>query len=80
MARGLAARALQKLGGVPVWRENFITDNGNIILDVQELVISDPQTLEKTINNIVGVVCNGVFAAEAADVVIVAGADGVTQF
>lgn len=80
MARGLAARALQELGGVPVWRENFITDNGNIIIDVHELVISDPQTMEHTINNIVGVVCNGVFAAQAANVVIVAGEDGVTQF
>ncbi len=80
MARGLAARALRNLGGHPAWRENFLTDNGNIILDVHELVISEPQAMEEAINNIVGVVCNGVFAAQAASVVIVAGASGIRQF
>ena len=79
MARGLAARALVSLGGVPELREGFVTDNGNIILDVHELRITDPVTLETAINNIVGVVCNGVFAAQAADVVIVAAADGVKR-
>jgi ribose 5-phosphate isomerase A len=77
MARGLAARALVELGGRPVYRERFITDNGNIILDVHDLDLTDPSTMESRINNIVGVVCNGIFAAQAADVVIVAGAGGV---
>ncbi len=77
MARGLAARALVGLGGVPELREGFVTDNGNIILDVHELRISDPVTLETAINNIVGVVCSGVFAAQAADVVFVAGENGI---
>ncbi|MFB3103567.1 MAG: ribose-5-phosphate isomerase RpiA [Pseudomonadales bacterium] len=77
MARGLAARALASLGGSPELREGFVTDNGNIILDVHELKITDPATLETTINNIVGVVGNGVFAAQAADVVFVASAAGV---
>ncbi len=79
MARGLAARALVSLGGLPELREGFVTDNGNIILDVHELKISDPATLETTINNIVGVVCNGVFAAQAADVVFVAGETDVQR-
>jgi ribose 5-phosphate isomerase A len=77
MARGLAARALVSLGGRPELREGFVTDNGNIVLDVHELKITDPATLETTINNIVGVVGHGVFAAQAADVVFVASAAGV---
>jgi ribose 5-phosphate isomerase A len=79
MARGLVARALVALGGTPVYREHYVTDNGNIILDVHGLHIIDPPALEQRINNIVGVVCNGIFAAQAADVVIVAGASGVRQ-
>jgi ribose 5-phosphate isomerase A len=79
MARGLVGRALRKLGGYPELREGFITDNGNLILDVHELSIEDPWNLETHINNIVGTVCNGIFAAQAADVVFVAGAEGVRQ-
>jgi len=77
MARGLVARAIVALGGAPELREGFFTDNGNLILDVHELIITDPAELEKTLNNIVGVVCNGIFAAQAADHVLVASADGV---
>ncbi len=80
MARGLAARAIVRLGGAPELREGFVTDNGNIILDVHELTITDPNALESALNNIVGVVCNGVFAAQAADLVVVAGSSGVTTF
>lgn len=79
MARGLVARALVALGGTPVYREHYVTDNGNIILDVHGLHIIDPPAMEQRINNIVGAVCNGIFAAQAADVVIVAGASGVRQ-
>ena len=79
MARGLAARALVRLGGAPEWRQGFVTDNGNIILDVHGLQIEDPLALEREINNIVGIVCNGLFAANAADVVFVASPRGVTQ-
>ena len=79
MARGLAARALARLGGKPEWRQGFTTDNGNIILDVHGLRIQDPLALEREINNIVGVVCNGLFAANAADLVLVAGQRGVRQ-
>jgi ribose 5-phosphate isomerase A len=59
------------LGGQPVWRENFITDNHNEIIDVHNLNILDPIELEKIINNITGVVTNGLFAMRAADVVLV---------
>ena len=79
MARGLAARALARLGGKPEWRQGFTTDNGNIILDVHGLRIEDPLALEREINNIVGVVCNGLFAANAADLVLVAGRRGIRQ-
>lgn len=77
MARSYVARELVKLGGDPVYREGVITDNGNVILDVHNLKIMDPVKLEKQINNIVGVVTNGLFADRGADVVLVGTADGV---
>jgi len=80
MARGLVARALVQLGGAPEWRQGFTTDNGNIILDVHELVITDPAGLESAINDIPGVVCNGIFARNAADRVIVAGDTEIRTF
>ena len=80
MARGLVARALVLLGGSPEWRHDFFTDNGNIILDVHELTITDPVDLEATINNLVGVVSNGIFAAQAADLVLVASPAGIRRF
>ena len=76
MARGLVARALVDLGGAPELRTDFVTDNGNLILDVHELSIDDPADMEARINNMVGVVCCGVFAAQAASSVIVAYSDG----
>jgi len=77
LARSYVAREIVKLGGDPVYRENFVTDNGNIILDVHNLKIMQPLTLEQTINNIVGVVCNGIFSHRAADVLLVAKESGV---
>ena len=71
MARSYVAREMVKLGGQPIWRENFITDNHNEIIDVHNLNILDPIELEKIINNITGVVTNGLFAMRAADVVLV---------
>ena len=79
MARSLVARELVKLGGDPVWREGVVTDNGNVILDVWHLDIVDPKVLEQVINNIPGVVCNGLFALRPADVVLIARADGIEQ-
>lgn len=76
MARNYVARELSKLGGRPVWRESVVTDNGNIILDVHGLAITDPLALEQQINQITGVVANGLFAARAADVVLVGAATG----
>ncbi len=79
MARGLVARAIVDLGGAPELRQGFVTDNGNVILDVHDLQICDPPGLEAALNNIVGVVCNGVFAAQAANLVVVASSSGTTQ-
>ena len=64
------AREIVKLGGDPVYRENVITDNGNVILDVYNLQITQAQQLEQQLNNIVGVVTNGLFAQRHADIVI----------
>jgi ribose 5-phosphate isomerase A len=77
MARAQVARALTALGGKPVLREGFVTDNGNIIIDVHGLAIADPVALEGQLNQIVGVVCNGLFAARAADVLLLGTANGV---
>jgi ribose 5-phosphate isomerase A len=76
MARNYVTRELSKLGGRPIWRESVITDNGNVILDVHGLQIADPLALEQQINQITGVVANGLFAARAADVVLVGAATG----
>lgn len=70
MARSYVARQLVKLGGTPVWRENFITDNGNIILDVHNMAIAEPVKLETEINQIAGVVTVGIFGHRPADVLI----------
>ena len=77
MARAHVARELAKLGGSPVWRTGFITDNGNLILDVGGLSISDPKGLEARINQITGVVTNGLFALRPADVLLLGTAKGV---
>lgn len=77
MARAHVARELAKLGGSPVLRENFITDNGNLILDVKGLTISDPKGLEAQINQITGVVTNGLFAVRPANLLLLGTTDGV---
>lgn len=79
MARNLVSRALTALGGRPVWREKVVTDNGNHVLDVHGLHISDPVGLENTINQITGVVTVGLFAARPADLVILGGPNGVRR-
>lgn len=77
MARSYVGRELVKLGGQPAWRENFVTDNGNVILDVHNLTITNPAELEAKLNNIPGVVTNGLFALRPADVLLLGTADGV---
>ena len=77
MARSYVGRELVKLGGTPVWRENFVTDNGNLILDVHHLEIMEPIKMEQRINAIPGVVTVGLFAERPADVLILGAADGV---
>jgi ribose 5-phosphate isomerase A len=76
MARSYVARELVKLGGTPMWREGFVTDNGNLILDVHNLQIMEPGKLEAELNNIPGVVTNGLFALRPADVLILGTAEG----
>ena len=80
MARAQVARELARLGGRPVLREGFVTDNGNLILDVHGLSISDPVATETRINQIVGVVTNGLFAVRGADVLLLATPGGVQTF
>ena len=77
MARSYVGRELVKLGGDPVYREGVVTDNGNIILDVYNMQITDPKALELAINGLVGVVTNGLFAARGADVVLTGTQNGV---
>lgn len=77
MARAYVARELVKLGGRPVHRQGLITDNGNDILDVHDLRIHDPVGMETSINQIAGVVANGLFAARPADVLLLGNEDGV---
>ncbi len=77
MARSHVARQMVKLGGGPVWRQGFTTDNGNQILDVHNLEIIDPVGLETEINQIAGVVTVGLFAIRPADLLIVGGKEGV---
>ena len=77
MARSFVARQLVKLGGQPVWREGVVTDNGNPILDVHNLRLDDPGAFESAVNQIAGVVTVGLFARRRADILIVAGDDGV---
>jgi ribose 5-phosphate isomerase A len=77
MARSLIARRLLAIGGRPVWRQGVITDNGNHILDVHDLVITDPPALEQQLNQIAGIVTVGLFANRGADVLIIAGGSDV---
>ena len=79
MAKSYVARQLVKLGGNPILRDGIITDNGNVIIDVHDLSITNPIELENQINQIVGVVTNGLFAKRGADVLLLGGADGVRK-
>lgn len=80
MARSHVARELVKLGGDPILREGVRTDNGNVILDVYNFPIAQPLAMETRINDIVGVVCNGLFAHRPADRLLLGTADGVKEF
>lgn len=77
MARSFVARQLVRLGGKPELRQGVTTDNGNLIIDVHGLSIAEPITLEREINDIPGVVTNGIFALHRADVLLLGGASGV---
>ncbi|MDE0931104.1 MAG: ribose 5-phosphate isomerase A, partial [Halioglobus sp.] len=77
MARSHVARELVKLGGDPVYREGVVTDNDNVILDVYNFLIAQPLSMEGKINNITGVVTNGLFALRPADVLFLGTSEGV---
>lgn len=77
MARSYVAREIVKLGGDPVYRSGFVTDNGNVILDIHGLEINEPMKLESMLNSIVGVVTNGLFAERSADVLLLGKNGGV---
>ena len=77
LARRQVERELIAMGGMPVWRQGIVTDNGNVLLDVGGLAITDAPALERAINQITGVVCNGLFAVKPATVALVGSSDGV---
>jgi ribose 5-phosphate isomerase A len=77
MARSHVGRELRRLGGYPELREGFKTDNGNLVIDCRGLTITDPPGLESTLNNVAGVVTNGLFARRPADLLLLGGPDGV---
>ena len=77
MAKSYISREIIRLGGQPELRQNFVTDNGNLILDVHNLTIIDPPQMEKQINNIAGVVSNGIFAIRPADLVLIGKSNGI---
>jgi ribose 5-phosphate isomerase A len=77
LARSYVARELRKLGGHPEWRQNFVTDNGNVILDVRGLTLVNPVEFEGILNQITGVVTNGLFAKRGADVLLLGTGQGV---
>ena len=79
MAQGLVSRRMLKMRGQPIWREGFVTDNGNHILDIHDLQISNPLEMEARINRIPGVVTVGIFAHRAADILLIGGDDGVRE-
>lgn len=77
MARSLVARQIARLGGKPVLRQNFVTDNGNVILDIHNLQIMEAEKLETELNQLAGVVTNGIFARRPADVLLLGTAEGL---
>ena len=79
MARSYVARQIVQLGGDPVYREGYVTDNGNVILDVFNLKLLDPKLLEEKLKNIVGVIENGIFAKRTADVLLLGTENGVKK-
>ncbi len=79
MARSYVARQIVELGGDPVYREGFVTDNGNVLLDVYNLKLLQPKLIEETLKKIVGVVDNGIFATRTADILLLGQGAGVLQ-
>ncbi len=80
MARSYVARQVVQLGGDPVYRENFVSDNGNVILDIFNMKLLNPKAIEEQLKKIVGVVESGIFAKRTADVVLVGSGNGIQRF
>lgn len=79
LARSLVARKMVALGGQPEWRKDFVTDNGNVILDIHNLDLVDPVRMEQDINDLAGVVTCGIFALRPADLVLIADEEGIQR-
>lgn len=79
MARSIVAKTICSLGGEPVYRAGVTTDNGNVLLDIHRLQLTDPQAIETKLNQIPGVVCNGIFSFQTPQVVLVGSEKGVSQ-
>jgi len=79
MAQEMVSRRMLKMRGQPIWREGFVTDNGNHILDVHDLQISNPLEMEARIDRIPGVITVGIFAQRPADILLISGDDGVRE-
>ena len=79
MAQEMVSRRMLKMRGQPIWREGFVTDNGNHILDIHDLQITNPLEMEARINRIPGVVRVGIFAHRAADILLIGGDNGVRE-
>jgi len=79
-ARSLVGRGLKELGATPIWREKFVTDNNNLIIDAHDLAITDGKKLESAINDIPGVVCNGLFSLRPADTLLVSTVTGIDSY
>lgn len=79
MARNYVAQCITTMGGRPVWREDFVTDNGNLVIDVHNLEVSEPAALESELNDIAGVVASGLFARRPADLILLGTDEGVAR-
>lgn len=80
MARSYVARQIVKLGGDPIYRQGFVTDNGNVIIDAHNLKLLGPTEIERQLNNIAGVVANGIFSMRPADILLLATSQGVVSY
>ena len=77
LAINYVLKEIKKIGGTPILRDKYLTDNGNLVVDIYDLKINNPKTIETKLNNIVGVICNGIFANRSADVALISSSKGI---